>query len=92
MARYQSQAVLSRTRSTGPLVLVGLTLDSTFYPAHPRDALGRFTLTKGKVALAPLDAVEADTPAEAATVSMTDARETWNGPHSPGLPADQDPR
>ncbi|CAN5580896.1 hypothetical protein BH20CHL7_BH20CHL7_06470 [soil metagenome] len=86
MVRYQSQAVLSRPRSTGPLVLEGLTLDSTFYAAKPRDAKGRFTLTKGRVALAPLSPVDAATPEEAATVSMVDARETWNGPHSPDLP------
>jgi hypothetical protein len=92
MTRYQSQAVLRRGRSTGPLILVGLTLDSTFFPERPRDARGRFVLTKGRVALAPLNPVEAPTAAEAADISMADARATWNGRHSPRLPEDRDRR
>jgi len=86
MVRYQSQAVLSRTKATGPLTLVGVTLDSTFYPKQPRDAKGRFMLTRGKVALAPLTAVEADSAVEAAPISMDEAAEVWNGRHSPHLP------
>jgi hypothetical protein len=84
MTRYQSQAVLRRTTPKDPLLLVGVTLDQTFFPKVPRDERGRFVMTKGLVALAPLTAVDAATAPEAATVAMADARETWNGPNSPG--------
>ena len=84
MVRYQSQAVLRRMSPQDPLLLVGVTLDATFFPKLPRDARGRFALTKGLVALAPLSAVEAPDAAAAATIAMADARATWNGPNSPG--------
>jgi hypothetical protein len=85
VVRYQTQAVLRRTSPHDPLLLVGVTLDATFFPKVPRDARGRFALTKGLVALAPLTAVEAAGPTEAATIAMADARETWHGPNSPAL-------
>ena len=88
MVRFQSQAVLRRSKDTGPLRLVGVTLDSTFFPklAAARGSLGRFTLTRGRVALAPLTAVDASTGSEAAAISMVEATQIWNGPNSPGLP------
>lgn len=92
MVRFQSQAVLRRMKDTGPLSLVGVTVDSTFFPRRQptRDKHGRFSLTRGKVALAPLTAVEAPTGSEAAAISMVEAAEVWNGPHSPHLPEDAD--
>jgi len=84
MTRYQSQAVLRRATPQDPLLLVGVTLDSKFFPKVPRDERGRFALTKGLVALAPLTAVDAPNAADAAVAAMDDARETWNGPNSPG--------
>jgi hypothetical protein len=85
MVRYQSQAVLRRTTPQDPLLLVGVTLDATFFPKAPSDGKGRFALTKGLVALAPLTAIDALNPADAATIAMADARATWSGPNSPGL-------
>jgi hypothetical protein len=85
MARYQSQAVLRRESPQDPLLLVGVTLDATFFPKAPRDARGRFVLTKGLVALAPLTPVDASNPADAADLAMADARSTWNGSNSPAL-------
>jgi hypothetical protein len=85
MARYQSQAVLRRRTLTDPLLLVGVTVDSTFYAQAPQDEPPRLELTKGLVALAPLTAVEAPDAAQAAVISMVDAVRSWNGQNSPGL-------
>jgi hypothetical protein len=85
LVRFQAQAVLRRTTPSDPLLLVGVTLDGTFFPRALRDASTLFVLTKGLVALAPLTAVDAAGPAEAAAIAMADARETWNGPNSPAL-------
>lgn len=79
MALFQTQAVLRRASRARPLVLVGITLDSTFYPDTPADALGPLTLTKGLVALGPLTAVDAAHPADAAEIAKVDARESWSG-------------
>lgn len=49
--RFQTQAVLRRTSKATPLVLVGITLDSTFYPGSPTEATGLLQLSKGLVAL-----------------------------------------
>ncbi len=83
--RYQTQAVLRRTSRSAPLVLVGITLDGTFFPRAPEEATGRLVMTKGLVALAPLTAVEAPDPTRAAAIAIVDARATWNGPNSPEL-------
>jgi hypothetical protein len=80
--RYQTQAVLRRTSRSAPLVLVGITLDGTFFPRSPEHATGRLVMTKGLVALAPLSAVEAPDPTQAAAIAIVDARATWNGPDS----------
>jgi hypothetical protein len=87
MIRYQSQAVLRRVSRSEPLLLVGITLNSTFFPKVKGEETGVFLLTKGLVALAPLSAVDAPDAERAAAISMADATETWNGPFSPGLPA-----
>lgn len=84
MARYQAQAVLRRTSKRTPLVLVGITLDSTFYPLSAADASGPLILTRGLVALAPLAAVEADSRLAAAGTANRDARDAWRGLGSPG--------
>ncbi len=84
--RYQSQAVLRRATSSDPLLLVGVTVDGTFYPKTARDARGRFVLSKGLVALAPLSHVDAATAAAAAAVAIIDATDHWDGKHSPGAP------
>ena len=86
VTRFQTQAVLRRTKPTAPLLLVGVTLDSTFFPRTPGDATGHLVMTKGLVALAPLNAVDAPDAAHAAVIAMGDARESWNGPNSPGHP------
>lgn len=85
MTQYQSQAVLRRTTLTDPLLLVGVTVDSTFYAQAQQGEPPRLLLTKGLVALAPLSAVEAPDAAQAAVISMVDAVRSWNGPNSPGL-------
>lgn len=79
MARYQTQALLRRTSRTTPLLLVGITLDSTFYPGSPADATGPLLLTKGLVALAPLTAVDAQHADAAAAIANRDAREGGQG-------------
>lgn len=79
MARYQTQAVLRRASEWTPLVLVGITLDSTFYPQTSAEASGPLNLTRGLVALAPLAAVEAESPAAAAVAANSDARDAWRG-------------
>lgn len=79
MTRFQTQAVLRRTSSTTPLVLVGVTLDRTLYPDAPADATGPLHLTKGVVALAPLSAVDAVHPVDAAEIAKIDARASWAG-------------
>jgi hypothetical protein len=84
--RYQTQAVLRRTSRSAPLVLVGVTLDGTFFPRAPEQATGRLVLTKGLVALAPLTAVEATDPVAAAVSALEDARAAWNGPNAPRGP------
>lgn len=83
MVRYQTQAVLRRTSRTTPLKVVGVTLDSTFFPGSAEDATGPLTLDKGLVALAPLSAVDARGAAEAATSANLDAMETWSGVQGP---------
>ena len=60
-------------------MLVGITLDSTFYPQSAAEASGPLTLIRGLVALAPLAAVEAESPAAAAVTANSDAREAWRG-------------
>lgn len=79
MARYQTQAVLRRASQWTPLVLVGITLDSTFYPQSGAEASGPLTLNRGLVALAPLAAVEARSPAAGAVTANRDARDAWRG-------------
>jgi hypothetical protein len=81
--RYQAQAVLRRSARHEPLLLVGVTLDSTFFPRTPDDGMAPFVLTKGLVALAPLTAVDATRPEAAAIIAMLDARQTWSGRNSP---------
>ena len=83
LVRYQVQAVLRRVTRKAPLLLVGVTLDSKFYPRTAKDATGTLSLTKGLVALSPLSAVDAQGPAEAAPVAMAEANEDWDGDHSP---------
>jgi hypothetical protein len=83
LIRYHAQAVLRRSARHAPLLLVGVTLDSTFFPRNPADATTPFVLTKGLVALAPLTSVDATRPEAAATVAMLDARRTWSGRNSP---------
>jgi len=83
MMRYQPQAVLRRMSLTAPLVLVGVTLDSTFFPRHARDATSRLVLTKGLVALAPLATVTAADSSDAAVSALADASALWSGSHSP---------
>ena len=79
MAPNQTQAVLRRTSSADPLLLVGITLDETFYPRTAADATETLVLTKGLVALAPLSAVDAaDTP-KAAVIANADAGVAWHG-------------
>ena len=85
LVRYQAQAVLRRTARHAPLVLVGVTLDGTFFPKTPADAQAPFELVKGLVALAPLGAVDAGRPEAAAVIAMVDARRTWSGPNSPAF-------
>ncbi|GAC1663972.1 MAG: hypothetical protein NVS9B8_03650 [Candidatus Limnocylindrales bacterium] len=77
MTRFQTQAVLRRTSRATPLLLVGITLDNTFYPGTPDDATGPLSLTKGLVALAPLTAVDAPHAVDAAVMANVDAREAW---------------
>ena len=84
MVRYQTQAVLRRTSSATPLVLVGVTLDNTFFPGSAADAVGELILTKGLVALAPLTAVEAPDAVQAAVIANLDARDAWNAVNGPG--------
>lgn len=83
MVRFQTQAVLRRTSLTNPLLLIGVTLDSTFYPLSPGDAPGRLILSKGLVALAPLTAVEASDARDAAAIANSDARDAWKGLSGP---------
>ena len=79
MTLYQTQAVLRRSSATTLLMLVGVTLDSTFYPGTPADATGPLRLTKGLVALAPLTAVDAQHADAAAVIANREAREAWAG-------------
>ena len=79
MARYQTQAVLRRTSTAHPLLLVGITLDETFYPRTTADATGTLVLTKGLVALAPLSAVDAADAPKAAVIANAEAGVTWHG-------------
>lgn len=65
MARYHSQAVLRRRTLTDPLLLVGVTVDNTFFAQVPEGEPPQLLLTKGLVALAPLTAVEAPDAAQA---------------------------
>lgn len=65
-------------------MLVGITLDSTFYPQSAADASGALTLTRGLVALAPLAAVEAESRVAAAAAANRDARDAWRGLGSAG--------
>ncbi len=88
MVRYQTQAVLRRAASTGPLVLVGVTLDGTFFPRYQAWTTDRLDLIKGQVALAPLSPVDAESPSEASAIAMREARAVWNGGRSPSLPQD----
>ena len=91
IVRYQAQGVLRRATRKAPLLLVGVTLDSTFFPRTPVDGTVALTLTKGLVALTPLTAVDAVGPAEAAPVAMAEANEDWDGEHGP-RGGDSDPR
>lgn len=91
MVRYHSQAVLRRKSPSEPLLLVGVTLDSTFYPESDVEATGRLILTKGLVALAPLTAVEAEDVGDAAATAIADAQESWKGLGGPTT-AKADPR
>jgi hypothetical protein len=75
--------VLRRGKRRGPLSLAGVTLDSTFFPRSHAEGEEPLVLNKGLVALAPLDAVTAETPAAAAADAMVDAEETWNGENAP---------
>jgi hypothetical protein len=89
LVRYQTQAVLRRKTSGDPLRLVGVTLDNTFFGRESSDATEPLVLKKGLVALAPLTPVVAEGPAEAATIAMDDARDSWTGlerPESGDLP------
>ena len=79
MVRFQTQAVLRRATQEDPLRLVGITLDSTFYPQPADEGTGPLVLTKGLVALAPLTAVDALHAADAAVIANVDAREAWQG-------------
>lgn len=79
MVRYQTQAVLRRTSPATPLLLVGVTLDNTYYPGNPAEATGELDLTKGLVALAPLTSVEAPDAVHAAAMANLDARAAWKG-------------
>ena len=83
MARFQTQAVLRRTSRATPLRLVGITLDSRFYPRSLAEATGPLTLTKGLVALAPLAAVDAFDAEGAAAIANADAHEAWIGLDDP---------
>lgn len=75
--------MLRRSEPRGPLLLAGILLDNRFF-ARSGGSTDGLDLTKGKVALAPLTAVEASTAEEAAEIASVDAAETWNGPNSPG--------
>ena len=79
LTRFQCQAVLRRVSRAAPLRLVGVTLDSTFYPLSVADATGSLILTKGLVALAPLTAVDAVDALHAATAARLDASDAWSG-------------
>jgi hypothetical protein len=81
--RYQVQAVLRRVTRTSPLLLVGVTLGSKFFPRTPIDGMRPLKLTKGLVALSPLTAVDAAGAADAAPIAMAEADEEWQGEHSP---------
>ena len=81
--RYQAQAVLRRITRRDPLLLVGVTLDSKFFPRRPADATGTLALTKGLVALSPLSAIDAEGSAEAAPIAMAEADDEWDGDNSP---------
>ena len=83
IVRYQVQAVLRRVTRADPLLLVGITLDSKFFPRTRDDATGTLSLTKGLVALSPLTAVDAAGSAEAAPIAMAEANEEWDGDNSP---------
>ena len=74
---FQNQAVLRRATRSTALALVGVTLDSKFYPDSPVEATGTLELTKGLVALAPLTAVHAVDAAGAAVIAQANARESW---------------